>query len=108
MSKVIPFPARAPRAPSPAQVRADLEAAAEAALDTAGHIIAVLDNLDGDPDREDDDPAEDGGDDEPSLGSPVGGDSQMAWAAGGTRDLEQALTQLGVACRAVSHQETSP
>jgi hypothetical protein len=46
---------------------------AEALIEQA---ITILDTLDGDADLED------GGDGEPSLASPVGGESQMAWSAG--------------------------
>ncbi|WP_244538717.1 hypothetical protein [Methylobacterium sp. ap11] len=38
--------------------------------------------MDGDPD------AEDGGDDEPSIGAPEGHASQLVWLRGGDRDLE--------------------
>ncbi len=47
--------------------------------------IDLLDQLDGDPDLED------GADDEPSLASPVGGDSQICWSAGADDDREQPL-----------------
>lgn len=46
-------------------LRQQIETAIEA-------LLGVLDTLDGDPDLEDDDPAEDNGDDEPSLGSGIG------------------------------------
>jgi hypothetical protein len=47
--------------------------------------ISILDALDGDADLED------GGDGEPSLASPVGGESQLRWAAGCGDDREQAV-----------------
>jgi hypothetical protein len=45
--------------------------------------ISILDAIDGDADLED------GGDGEPSLASPVGGDSQLCWGAGSDDDREQ-------------------
>jgi hypothetical protein len=45
--------------------------------------ITILEGLDGDEDLED------GGDCEPSLASPIGGDSQMCWCAGSDDDREQ-------------------
>ncbi len=45
--------------------------------------ISIPDALDGDADLED------GGDREPSLASPVGGDSQINWSAGCYDDREQ-------------------
>ncbi|RYY16288.1 MAG: hypothetical protein EON55_04710 [Alphaproteobacteria bacterium] len=50
--------------PSPAGVRAQIEEAAQTALDTADALLAILDRTDGDTD------AEDGRDAEPSLGAP--------------------------------------
>jgi hypothetical protein len=44
--------------------------------------IAILDILDGDADLED------GGDGEPSLASPAGGESQICWGAGSDDDRE--------------------
>ncbi len=44
--------------------------------------ITILDTLDGDADLED------SGDGEPSLASPVGGDSQLCWCAGADDDRE--------------------
>ncbi len=44
--------------------------------------ISILDTLDGDADLED------GGDGEPSLASPVGGESQLSWSAGSDDDGE--------------------
>ena len=84
------------------EVRAALKHALETTLDAADMLIAQLDGLDGDPDREP------GGDEEPSLAAPIGGSSQVPRAAGGSHDLEQALTRLGRACRAIPQQETMP
>ncbi len=44
--------------------------------------ITILDTLDGDADLED------GGDGEPSLASPAGGESQIPWCAGSDDDRE--------------------
>jgi hypothetical protein len=44
--------------------------------------ITILDTLDGDADLED------GGDGEPSLASPAGGESQLCWSAGSDDDQE--------------------
>ena len=52
---------------------------AEALIEQA---IEVLDAIDGDADLED------GGDAEPSLASPTGGDSQIIWCAGSDDDRE--------------------
>jgi hypothetical protein len=56
--------------------RAYAERLIDTALDRLNAAIAILDRLDGDADLEDD------CDGEPSLGAPVGGDSQMCWSAG--------------------------
>lgn len=63
-------------------LRAEIEAAAQAALDHADALIAILDRLDGEPDDED------GADAEPSLGAPEGHASQVVWLRGSDRDLE--------------------
>ena len=63
-------------------MRRQIEDAAQAALDTADRLIALLDQMDGKPD------AEDGGDAEPYLGAPEGHASQVTWLRGTTRDLE--------------------
>jgi hypothetical protein len=47
--------------------------------------ITIVDALDGDADLED------GGDGEPSLASPSGGDGQIIWCAGSDDDREQAI-----------------
>jgi hypothetical protein len=44
--------------------------------------ITILDTLDGDADLED------GGEDEPSLASPIGGQSETCWCAGCDDDRE--------------------
>lgn len=63
-------------------LRLELEQAAQAALDQADRLIALLDRMD----READD--EDGGDAEPSLGAPEGHESQIVWLPGTDRGLE--------------------
>ncbi len=45
--------------------------------------ITILDTIDGDADLED------GGDGEPSLASPIGGESQLCWSAGSDDDREE-------------------
>ncbi|MCJ2074775.1 hypothetical protein MKK68_03795 [Methylobacterium sp. E-016] len=74
--------APAPVPPSPAETRRLIEEAAQAALDTADRLLAILDCLDGDADREN------GGDAEPDLGAPEGHVSQVAWLRGTARNLE--------------------
>lgn len=85
MSNVLTFQPR-PRPAAPRDVQAafreQIEVAAQAALDTADKLIAILDQMDGNPDDED------GADDEPSLGAPEGHASQIVWLRGGDRDLE--------------------
>ena len=66
-----------------ADVRATIEAAAQAALDTADHLISILDRLNGDTE------GEDGADAEPSLGAPEGHASQIVWLRGSSSDHEQ-------------------
>ncbi|WP_342150403.1 hypothetical protein [Methylorubrum sp. SB2] len=63
-------------------LRAEIEAAASAALDHADALIAILDRLDEEPDDED------GADAEPSLGAPEGHASQVVWLRGADCDLE--------------------
>jgi hypothetical protein len=62
-------------------VRAEIEEAAQAALDTADRLIALLDQMDGNPDDEDDC--------EPSLGACEAHESQIVWLGGSDCDLEQ-------------------
>ena len=73
--------------PSPAEMRRQIEEAAQAALDTADRLIALLDRMDGDEDRED------GADAEPSLGAPEGHASQVVWLRGSSTDCEQVLPE---------------
>ncbi len=85
MSNVVTFrPRPRPAKPRDAQAafREQIEVAAQAALDTADKLIAILNEMDGDPDLED------GADAEPSLGAPEGDASQIGWLRGGDRDLE--------------------
>lgn len=63
-------------------LRAEIEAAAQAALDHADALIAILDRLDGEPDDED------GADAEPALGAPEGHESQIVWLRGCGEDRE--------------------
>lgn len=93
MADILPF---RPRRPAPSIARSDvldgpalrleLEQAAQAALDQADRLIALLDSLDGNTDDED------GADAEPSLGAPEGHSSQIVWLRGGDRDLEAVTT----------------
>jgi len=70
-------------APFPADVRRQIEDAAQAALDTADRLIALLDQIEGDTDRED------GADAELSLGAPENHHvSQVVWLRGSDRDEE--------------------
>lgn len=90
MSTVIPFPGRPAfaaggRPTVDPVLRAQIEVAAQAALDTADRLIAILNRWDGDPDLED------GADDEPSLAAPEGDGSQLIWFRGGDADREQDL-----------------
>ena len=93
MQNVITF---RPRQPAPSIARSDvldgsalrleLEQAAQAALDQADRLIALLDRMDGETDDEN------GGDAEPSLGEPEGHESQVVWLRGSDRDLEASST----------------
>ncbi|MGX9979611.1 hypothetical protein [Methylobacterium fujisawaense] len=80
MSNVIPF-RRRQRSIIP-DTRTRIEGALALALDAVDHLVAALDEMDGDPDLED------SGDAEPSLGAPEGHASQVVWLRGGDRDLE--------------------
>jgi len=89
MDNVHAFPPRRAAATTPHlrmnddEVRRRIEEAAQSAIDTADHLIALLDQMDGDVDRED------GADAEPSLGAPEGHDSQVIWLRGSSSDREQ-------------------
>lgn len=85
MGIVVPFTSRQ-RPAAETDVRAQIEEAAQAALDTADRLIALLDRMDGDTDDED------GGDTEPSLGAPEGHASQVVWLRGSDLDHEQDST----------------
>ena len=83
MSKILTFPT-ARKLPTAQPIpREEFERLAGLALDIVDRIVAILDDQDGDPDRED------GGDAEPSLGSPENHHgSQVVWFRGTDRDLE--------------------
>jgi len=94
MSNVHPFAPRRSAAAIPAllvltqsEFRRQIEEAAQAALDTADRLLAILDRLDGDTDRED------GADAEPSLGAPENHASQIVWLRGSSSDTEQDLAR---------------
>lgn len=82
MADILTFRPRPRPTPAAMAFREQIEVAAQAALDTADKLIAILNEMDGDPDLED------GADDEPSLGAPEGDASQVVWFRGGDRDLE--------------------
>ena len=91
MPNVITLRPRKPSAPMSSTavlegsaLRAEIEQAAQAALDQADRLIALLDRMDGNTDDED------GSDAEPSLGAPEGHASQVVWLRGGGHDLETA------------------
>ncbi|MCJ2132165.1 hypothetical protein [Methylobacterium sp. E-045] len=64
-------------------IRAEIEAAALAAMDAADRLIAILDGMDGDENLED------GGDAEPSLGAPEQHDAcQVVWLRSTDTDRE--------------------
>ena len=90
MGTVLTFTPRSRPAPPPAlepvsdlTLRAQIEEAAEVAVDTAQRLIALLDRIDGDADFED------GADAEPSLAAPENHHaSQVTWLRGGGQDRE--------------------
>lgn len=88
MSNVVRFPASR-RIQATTIPREEFERLAELALDIVDRIVALLDEADGDPDRETDADLEPDADGEPSLAAPIGGPSQIVWARGGDRDLER-------------------
>ncbi|CAO4157302.1 hypothetical protein [Methylorubrum extorquens] len=65
-----------------AALRAEIEQAAQAALDQADRLIALLDSLDGNTDDEDGTGAE------PSLAAPEGCASSVVWLWGSAGDGE--------------------
>ncbi|GEO99516.1 hypothetical protein [Methylobacterium haplocladii] len=81
MADIIPFRPRQPPPPAP-DTRTRIEGALALALDAVDQLVAALDDIDGDPDRED------GGDAEPSLAALENQGSQVFWMRGGDRDLE--------------------
>lgn len=83
MSNVITFPGR--RHPIAQLINRDhVERMVDAALEFAERAIAVLDDLDGDADRET------GGDEEPSLAAPERPyDPQIVWSRGADDDRER-------------------
>jgi hypothetical protein len=82
MSKVVPFPGIRKTGAKPIP-REEFERLAELALDIVDRIVTILDDEDGDPDREGD------GDAEPSLGAPENHhSSQVVWLRGGDQDFE--------------------
>ncbi|MHC2108352.1 hypothetical protein [Methylobacterium sp. CM6246] len=83
MGDLIRFQPR-PKPTRALDTRTRIEGALALALDAVDHLVAALDEVDGDPDLED------GGDAEPSLGAPEGHASQIVWLWGGDRDLEEA------------------
>ncbi|TNC10707.1 hypothetical protein FF100_21335 [Methylobacterium terricola] len=82
MTNVIPFPRAVAGIPATQIPRVEFERLADLALDIVDHIILLLDEADGDPDSEPD------ADREPSLAAPLGGASQVVWAAGSDDDRE--------------------
>lgn len=75
--------ATAPLVLSEAEFRRQIEEAAQAALDTADQLIALLGRIDGDTDQED------SGDAEPSLAAPENHHaSQIVWLRGSFSDTE--------------------
>lgn len=95
MSNVLTFKPRpkpsAPETPellSGPELRAQIEAGVQAALDLADHYIAVLNGIDGCPDLED------GADAEPSLAAPENHEgSQVVYMRGGDQDREEAAAE---------------
>lgn len=96
MSNVLTFKPRpkpaAPETPEPLvgdELRAQVEAGVQAALDLADHFIAVLNGMDGCPDLED------GANDEPSLAAPENHHaSQVTWLRGNDQDREAEAPEI--------------
>ncbi|MCJ2076577.1 hypothetical protein MKK68_13075 [Methylobacterium sp. E-016] len=73
------------------KAKAVIEEAAQAALDTADSLLAILDRMDGDTD------AEDGADAEPALAAPENHHgSQVVWLRGNDGDREAEAPELVV------------
>ena len=94
MDNVVAFRPRvmvapAPALPSPAETRRVIEEAAQAALDTADNLLAILDRMDRDTDRKD------GGDAEPALAAPENHHgSQVVWMRGNDKDREAEAPEI--------------
>lgn len=88
MADILQFCPR-PASAGPVNVRAELEEAAQAALDTADRLIVIFDGMDGNPDDEP------GGDEQPSLGAPEGHASQVVWLRGTARELKHGTQKTG-------------
>lgn len=84
MAEILTFKRR----PKPARMpdtRTRIEGALALALDAVDHLVAALDEIDGDPDLEE------GADSEPSLGAPENHHgSQIIWLRGADCDREGA------------------
>ncbi|MGH1592396.1 hypothetical protein ACRBEV_33295 (plasmid) [Methylobacterium phyllosphaerae] len=79
-----PAAAEIPEPLSSSELRTQIEAGVQAALDLADHYIAVLNGMDGCPDLED------GADDEPSLAAPENATgSQVVYMRGNDQDREE-------------------
>ncbi|GJE59119.1 hypothetical protein [Methylobacterium trifolii] len=77
--------------PSPSDIRGQIEEAVQVALDIADRLIAVLDRMEGDTERED------GGDAEPSLAAPENHHSaQITWLRGNDQDREADAPEMPV------------
>lgn len=98
MSNVLTFKPRpkpaAADAPEPlagAELRAQIEAGVQAALDLADHYIAVLNGIDGCPNLED------GGNAEPSVAAPENtAGSQVVYMRGGDQDREVEAPEIAI------------
>ena len=88
MTNVVRFPASR-RIQATTIPREEFERLAELALDIVDRIVALLDEADGDPDRETDVDFEPDADGEPSIAASIGGPCQVVWARGDDRDLKQ-------------------
>ena len=87
--KPVPPPVLEPL--SDVDLRTHIEAEAQAALDVADRLIALLDRIDGDADRED------GGDAEPSLAAPENHHgAQVTWLRGNDADRESEAAETAL------------